>query len=216
MAAVQQPLPLQPLLRSVLAVLKAAEERGFTITRTKLVKLLYFADLAAVEGGETAITGATWRWDNFGPYDHALKRAENTAVDMELVDRDDQTAAEYGACRLQLVLDIDDPLPDAAMATVRRVVGRLGGQSAGALRDLSYRTPPMVEAETAGERGVLLDLSRARRARQARALLDRHRRLRATLPHRANDLGVGDELLAEMDELAGLRGRVNAEELEDR
>lgn len=216
-AAVRQPLPLQPLLRSVLAVLKAAEEYGFTITRTKLAKLLYFVDLAAVEGGETAFTGATWRWDNYGPYDHALKRAENTAVDMELVDRDDQTATvEYGACRLRLVLDIDDPLPDAAMVTVRRVVGQMGGRSAGALRDLSYKTPPMVEAETAGERGVLLDLSRARRARQARALLDRHHRLRASLPQRADEPGVGDELLAEMDELAGLRGRVNAEELEDR
>jgi uncharacterized phage-associated protein len=214
MAAVQTQ-PLQPLLGSVLAVLKAASEQEYEITRTKLVKLLYFADLAAVEGGDTAFTGATWRWDNYGPYDHALKRAENTVVEMELVHRDDQSGIDGGACTLTLVLDIEDPLNDEPMRIVRQVVSELGSKNAGALKRLSYQTPPMIEATTAGDRNVLLDLGKARRARQVKALLDRHRRLRAAMPARTDEPGVGDELLAEIDEFAGLRGRVNAKELGD-
>lgn len=212
-----QTQPLQPLLGSVLAVLKAAHEQGHHITRTKLVKLLYFADLAAVETGGTAFTGATWRWDNFGPYDTAIRRAEDVSVNMKVVDRDDQTRPyEYGTCHLKLALDIDDPLPTDSMTVIRSVLHEYGAKTASTLRDLSYKTPPMVEATAAGERMVLLDLSRARRAQQARALLDRHRRIRAAMPKRTDDPGVGDELLGEMADLAAVRGRVNAEEFADR
>ncbi|WP_185792213.1 type II toxin-antitoxin system antitoxin SocA domain-containing protein [Actinoallomurus bryophytorum] len=214
---VELPQPLQPLLGSVLAVLKAARECSHEINRTKLVKLLYFADLAAVESGGTAFTGATWRWDNFGPYDHALKRAENTVVEMEIVDRDDQTRVEeYGSCHLALAFDIDDPLPAESMRIIRRVVSLHGAKSASVLRKLSYQTPPMVEAEAAGDRNVLLDLSRARRVRQIRELLERHRRHRAVAPKQTDDAGIGDELLAEMRDLAELRGHVNVTELGDR
>lgn len=212
-----QPQPLQPLLASVLAILKAAQEHGHDITRTKLVKLLYFADLAAVEDGGTAFTGATWRWDNYGPYDTAIRRAEDATVAMGLVDRNDRSKDyEYGSCDLGLALHIDDPLPAPSMDVIRRVVADHGAKHASWLRNMSYETPPMVEAKAAGDRMVLLDLSLARRSRQAKALLDRHRRLRAATPSRQDDAGVGEELLEEMRELAAFRGRVNAEELTDR
>jgi uncharacterized phage-associated protein len=215
MAFVSEP-SLQPLLGSVLAVLKAAQEQGHDMNRTKLVKLLYFADLAAVEDGGTPFIGATWRWDHFGPYDTAIRRAEDAGVAMRLVERDDRTRPyEYGACHLKLALDIDDPLPAETMEFVRHVVDEFGAKTAGALKDLSYETAPMVEATAAGDRKVLLDLSRARRARQVKALLDRHRRHRASVPRRVDDPGVADELLAEMRDLAILRRRVNAEELDD-
>jgi uncharacterized phage-associated protein len=212
-----EPQALQPLLGSVLAVLTAARENNHQITRTKLVKLLYLADLAAVEAGGTAFTGATWRWDHYGPYDSAVRRAEDVSVDSNIVDRDDQIRPfDYGTCHLKLAIDIDDPLPAPAMAVIRRVVKDHGGKSAGALQDLSYSTPPMVEATAADDRQVLLDLSLARRAKQAQVLLDRHRRLRDAMPQRHDDPGVGDELLEEMAATAALRGRVNAEELGDR
>ncbi|HEX6467999.1 MAG TPA: Panacea domain-containing protein [Streptosporangiaceae bacterium] len=216
MTSVQEP-SLQPLLRSVLAVLKVAQELGHEMNRTKLVKLLYFADLAAVEGGGTAFTGATWRWDNYGPYDTAIRRAEDAGVASQLVDRDDRTRSyEYGACYLKLALDIGDPLPGELMELVRRVVRELGAKTAGALRDMSYKTPPMVEATAAGDHRVLLDLSRARRARQVKALLARHQRHRTGTPKRVDDPGVAAELLEEMGDLAIFRGRVNAEELDDK
>lgn len=211
-----QTQPLQPLLASVLAVLKAADESGRQITRTKLVKLLYFADLAAVEEGGTAFTGATWRWDNYGPFDTAVRRAEDASVAMNLVDRDDRSKDyEYGTCNLRLAMDIEDPLPESAMNIVRAVVTEHGHKSASTLRDLSYKTPPMVEATAAGDRLVLLDLSRSRRSRQARALLDRHRRLLAATPSREDDHGVADDLLEELEAMAELRGRANSEELGD-
>lgn len=211
-----QTQPLQPLLASVLAVLKAAQEHGHEITRTKLVKLLYFADLAAVEDGGTEITGATWRWDNYGPYDTAIRRAEDATVAMDLVDRDDRSKDyEYGSCHLELALHIDDPLPEPSMGIIRRVVAEHGDKHASWLRNLSYETAPMVEVTAAGDRQVRLDLSLARRSRQAKALLDRHRRLRAAMPTRQDDSGVGDDLLEEMQKLAPLRGHVNAEELKE-
>ncbi|MFI6519830.1 Panacea domain-containing protein [Spirillospora sp. NPDC050679] len=216
MSAIQPP-PMQPLLRSVLAVLKTAAENGHQINRTKLVKLLYLTDLAAVEAGGTPFTGATWRWGDDGPYDAAVRRAENTAVDSGLVDRDDQIRpCEQGSCRLALSeVAIDDPLDTSDTALIRKVVTEHGHKSADELRDLSHDTPPMIQATTAGDRGVLLDLSRARRARQTGALLDRFRRQRAAAVRRPDTPGVGDQLLAEMAGTAAPRGRVNAEELND-
>jgi uncharacterized phage-associated protein len=215
-AAQAQPPTLQPLLRSALAILKAAQENHYEITRTKLVKLLYFADLEAVENGGTPISGATWRWDNYGPYDHAVRRAEESAITMDVVYREELHFPDYVTHRLTLIEDIADPLPDESMEIVRSVVKTLGGHSAGVLKELSYTTPPMVEATAAGDRMVLLDLGQARRSKQAKALLDRHRRIRRSMPARFDDPGVGDELLEEMSGgLADLRGRVNAEELGD-
>lgn len=215
-ASTMQPLP--PLLGAVLAVLKAAAEERHEITRTKLVKLLYFADLAAVEAGGTAFTGATWRWDNYGPYDHALRRTEDAVVTMGIVDRDDRTAPfEYGACHLSLTrsLEIEDPLPGEAMEIIRQVVHDLGGKSATALKDLSYKTPPMIEAETAGDRNVLLDLSRARRRKQVSALRERVRRNRRERSPQARDAGVADDLLAEYERIAPSIRRINAEVWDD-
>jgi len=64
--------------------------------------------------------------------------------------------------------------------------------------------------------GNILDVNSAdaTRAEQAKAVIERHRRIRATLPKRTDDPGVGDELLAEMEGLAPLRGRANAENLD--
>jgi len=38
------------------------------LTRTALVKLLYFADLRSYERRGKAITGLRWIWHNFGPF----------------------------------------------------------------------------------------------------------------------------------------------------
>jgi hypothetical protein len=54
----------------------------------------------------------------------------------------------------------------------------------------------------------------ANRAAQVKALIARHKALRATLPARTDDPGVGAELLAEMAALAPLRAEVNAKYLD--
>lgn len=190
--------PSEPLVASTLAILKAARERGFEINRTKLAKLLYLADLQAVEGDGVQFTGAAWRWDQFGPYDSALAHTERQLADTELVERIDDRLFDDGPCELILVVDIDDPLPDEQMQIIRDVVRRYGNKSAGTLRELSYKTPPMVEAQAGGERGVLLDLSRVRRRKAANAFLARARARRAQREPQARDEGVGEELLQEL------------------
>ncbi|GAA4221611.1 putative phage-associated protein [Streptosporangium album] len=192
--------PSSPLVSAALAVLKAAREQGFEITKTKLAKLLYMADLRAVEIGSVQFTGATWRWDNYGPYDAALAHTEYELADSELIDRNDSRLSDdsFGACVLTLVVDIEDPLPGESMQIVRDTVRRHGSKSSTALRDLSYKTPPMVEAQAGAERGVLLDLSRVRRRNQVKALLARAKARRPHRPLQENDPGVGAELLVEL------------------
>jgi uncharacterized phage-associated protein len=191
--------PSDPLVSATLAVLKAAREQGVEITKTKLVKLLYMADLQAVESGENQFSGATWRWDNFGPYDSALTRAEYELSNSNLISRrDDRLFDEYGACVLSLAVDIDDPLPAQSMQIVRDIVRRLGGKSATALKDLSYKTSPMVEAQAGGERGVLLDLSRVRRRKAVKSILARARARRATREAYEVTPGTYGELLTEL------------------
>ncbi|SEN89928.1 type II toxin-antitoxin system antitoxin SocA domain-containing protein [Nonomuraea pusilla] len=191
--------PSDPLVSATLAVLKAAREQGVEITKTKLVKLLYMADLQAVEAGENQFSGATWRWDNYGPYDSALTRAEYELANSNLIERrDNRLFEEYGACVLTLAVDIDDPLPDDKMSIVRDIVRRFGGKSATALKDLSYKTSPMVEAQAGGERGVLLDLSRVRRSKAVRAVLARARAHRAAREPQETTPEAYGELLVEL------------------
>lgn len=191
--------PSEPLVSAALAVLKAAREQGVEITKTKLVKLLYMADLQAVEAGGSQFSGATWRWDNYGPYDSAVARAELELAKSDLITRqDNRLFDDYGACVLTLSVDIDDPLPADSMAVVRDIVRRLGSKSATALKDMSYKTPPMIEAQAGGERGVLLDLGRVRRRKATRALIARARAQRARREPQATDPGAFDQILEEL------------------
>jgi hypothetical protein len=100
---------------------------------------------------------------------------------------------------------------------------RLAGQGWG-LRSLvgdqaTYTSGHATLDEAKAEAERMLDQSdgdhvNARRAEQAKALLARHKKLRATLPARTDDPGVGDELLDEMAALAPLRAKVNAKYLD--
>ncbi len=190
--------PSDPLVGAVLAILKAARELGFEINKTKLVKLLYFADIQAIEQGGVQFSGATWRWDNFGPFDRAIAAAELQLADSNLIERRDDRLFD-GQCLLTLAVEVDDPLPAEYMTIVRDVVTRHGSKSATALKVLSYKTPPMEAASAAGDRGVLLDLNRARRRRNVQAMLARSRVRRATIPRHERSPGVADELLAELE-----------------
>jgi uncharacterized phage-associated protein len=220
MAVTFSELP-DPLMSAVVALLKVAREQGCSISRTKVAKLLYLADLKAVEDGGTPFTGATWRWRDYGPYDNALMRVEGDLVSAQLAERHDTRGEPFGSCTLRLAVDTDDvadPLGDDQMRIMRDIVRKHGRKSASTLKNLSYDTPPMVEAQAAGDREVILDLNRVRRAKQARELLARHRHRRDTrdpvdvLP---GDLGVEDDLLAEHEQTAELRRRASSEVLGD-
>jgi uncharacterized phage-associated protein len=209
--------PPDPLRSSVLALLKVAREQHCKISRTKLAKLLYLADLKAVEDGGTAFSGATWRWRDYGPYDNALLRAEANLVDAELAEREDARGEHpFGSCTLKLVLDgIADPLPSEHMEILRTIVREHGHQSASTLKRLSYETPPMVEAQAAGDHEEILNLNRVRRAKQARELIARHERRRRARGHPVSDEGVEADLLSEHEAMVELRRRANSKVLGD-
>jgi uncharacterized phage-associated protein len=209
--------PPEPLLSSVLALLKVAREQHRSINRTQVAKLLYFADLRAVQDGGTPFTGATWRWRDYGPYDNALLRAEDSIVEADLAERrDSRGRIRHGPCTLRLVIDdLDDPLPTVQMEIIRQIVTEYGGKSATALRNLSYQTPPMIEAQAAGDREEILNLGRARRAKQAQELLARHQYRRSAQDTQVDDAGVEDDLMSEHEAMSALRHRATSKVLAD-
>ena len=205
--------PEDPLLRSVLSLFRVARDQGCVLNRTKIAKLLYLADLSAVEEGGVAFSGATWRWENYGPFDPAQYRVEDALVASKIIERTQDPHSPCGEIRLRLVEDVEAPLGPGSLTVLGEVVAEHGGRSAAQLRDLTYETAPMVQAQTDGERGVLLDLNRARRRKQYAALKERYRARAAERGPVESDPGVGEDLLAETAELAEVRRRANKKAL---
>jgi hypothetical protein len=175
---------------AVLAVLRAALEHDYVITRTKLAKLLYLADLRAVAAGGEPISGIRWKWLNFGPFNNDLLEIEQQLVQDELVTSV-REPWEFGqAYRLSLVGD-PAALPRLAPgeeAVLAAAVREWGSLAASSLKDLSYQTPPMIEAQAEGNRGVVLDLNLVRpRPKVSRTLA----RIRAAIRARPEQFDDG-------------------------
>ncbi|MGV1049338.1 MAG: type II toxin-antitoxin system antitoxin SocA domain-containing protein [Solirubrobacterales bacterium] len=52
----------------ILYVVGRSRDRGATLTRTKLVKLVYLIDVARAEGLGRTLTDLRWRFLHYGPY----------------------------------------------------------------------------------------------------------------------------------------------------
>ncbi|MFD6095550.1 type II toxin-antitoxin system antitoxin SocA domain-containing protein [Nocardiopsis flavescens] len=201
------------MLRSVLSLFRVARDQGHTLNRTKIAKLLYLADLTTVENGGVAFSGATWRWENYGPFDSTQYRVEDGLVASGIIERTQDPQSPCGEVRLRLVEDVEAPLPPEPLTVLAEVVAEHGGKSAVQLRNLTYETSPMVRAQSEGERGVLLDLNRARRREQYVALKERYRARLAARGPVATDPGASEDLLAEMAESADIRRRATMKAL---
>lgn len=212
-------LPSTALYNGVLALLKIAREqnRRITLTRMKIAKLLYLADLDAVADGKPPISGALWRWLNYGPFDYEFYSVEDQLDWSGKVALHDGRLPHvmHGSVVLELKEDVPDPLPAGAMAILRKVLEEHGAKSASALKDLSYQTSPMLEAQAAGERGVKLNLDRARQDKKAKAAIKRYRALRVASGPEIADLSAREDLRAEFDEMRDLRQRANVRGLGD-
>jgi hypothetical protein len=75
------------------ALLSAAPAQGAVITRTKMAKLLYLADLQAVDDLGRPGSGVQWRWLHYGPFSNALLTIEDDLVSDGIVER--QTTENY-------------------------------------------------------------------------------------------------------------------------
>jgi uncharacterized phage-associated protein len=145
---------------AVFALLSAARAQGAVITRTKLAKLLYLADLRAVEELGRPGSGVEWRWLHYGPFSNLLLSVEDGLVDAGIVNR--ETSQNYygntehrlrlGASQVPVHVDVQ------FSTIIEKIVLEYGKLAASTLRDLTYQTPPMIEAQSESTRGEILDL----------------------------------------------------------
>lgn len=194
---------------AVLAVLRAARARGFVITRTKLAKMLYLADLQAVQAGEGPVSGVEWKWLDHGPFSYALLDLEDQLAEDEVISSE-RRSYEFGReVRLTLVNDTGLRLPEDEEQYLVDIVAEMGNLAASSLKQLSYQTPPMLEAVKGGHRGVVLDLDIVRPIPRVRRTLARLREVMREQPEQFDDDGVEDEMVHELEDLAPLRAAAN-------
>jgi uncharacterized phage-associated protein len=144
---------------ALVALLAAARAQGTIITRTKLAKLLYLADLRAVEELGRPGSGVEWRWWHYGPFSKLLQSVEEDLVSAGVVERE-ATENYYGGAEFRLRLGREVPVDvDAQFAVIiESIVLEYGNLAASSLRDLTYQTAPMREAQRENAHGKVLDL----------------------------------------------------------
>jgi uncharacterized phage-associated protein len=187
---------------AVVQLLVAARSDGVHVNRTKLAKLLYLADLQAVDQGLPPGTEVEWRWRHHGPYSNALLEVEQ---DLELagVVQVVETSNYYGTPERRLRLLAEAPqvhIDEQFHALIDTVVARYGRWSATQLKDLTYQTPPMEAAQRQGKKEVRLDLAGGDPFPDLEPALARLRRVARELPPLEDDAGATEELEEELEE----------------
>jgi hypothetical protein len=201
----------------ILYVVGRSRDRGATLTRTKLVKLVYLIDVARAEGLGRTLTGLRWRFLHYGPY-----AAELGSTLEELEGREAIFGGSFGEATLYRgardVPDADN-WPASICMSVDRVVDDWAGAELNKLLDYVYfHTTPMRGAK----RGEELDFSSVERERPHPKLepptvsSDLRHRLEGWRQQRdrwidAPDLPIAD-LPEEPDALDGIHGRASIEE----
>ncbi len=150
---------LRPLISYIVA---QARDRGVTLNRTKLVKLLYLIDVERVRSRRDALTGLEWVFFHYGPYAFELIDTLEVMEGSELLAQQWQGSMLY---RGAPDAPSGDKWPAGTKATVDRVIQRFAPVDLNELLDYVYfRTGPMSDAV----RGQRLEMSRAREDVRAR------------------------------------------------
>jgi hypothetical protein len=151
-----------------------------------------------------------------GPYDNTLLRIEG-----ELVARRQIESEPYfdTGRRLRLVpTSYDyfyvDILGSESLETIRLIVRRMGNYASATIRDLSYQTEPMRDAQRRGRESVI-NLELARPVPKVGVAVARARRVLATLPPQEDDPEAQDEIIAELQSMAEERAVATAKLLGD-
>lgn len=149
--------------QAVETLVARAAQMNLTVGRVKIVKLLYLADLRAVEESGQPFTGFVWRWKDHGPFDAdfygaARRLIQQNVVAHEPTDRYGVPEHLYHPTRRTRIHELDGHL-----RVIDAVLVEWGNYSASSLGDLSYQTPPMLEAQANGRgRGQVLNLAAGR------------------------------------------------------
>lgn len=184
---------------AVAALLQIGEREGISLTRTKVAKLLYLADLRAAEDGMLGTSGMPWIWYNYGPWARELILAEDALVRDGVATRQ-EGENYYGSKQVSISLrrapqfEIDQVF----FGIVAQIVREYGHLSPSSLKDLTYSTAPMIEAQRT-QRGTRLDLDSARPVKPVSGALRRlakHRQSREPLGQVSTEVrdGLRDEI----------------------
>ncbi|WP_419840705.1 Panacea domain-containing protein [Candidatus Poriferisodalis sp.] len=161
------------------ALLGLAEARGLWMTRTKSAKLLYLADLRSVESDGVTGSGVVWQWRNYGPFSNDLYSVEDRLAasgDITVEETNNYFGSpEYRLRAAAATTSLDEASP--FLVHLDDVLSEHGGLSPSELKDLTYETEPMREAQADGERNVILDLGDTAPIPGASATLHRFQRM---------------------------------------
>lgn len=216
-SAVESAVTFRGTSAAVLQVLVAARANGVVINRTKLAKLVYLADLRAVDEGLPPGSGVEWRWRHYGPYSNILRAIERdleTAGVVEVV----KTSNNYGTSEIRLRLRIAAPqieIDSQFAAIVDEVMQADGRLSASQLKDLTYQTPPMQAALRLGRRELRLDLAGGEPYPDLSAPLARYRKIVRDLPLPDDEPGALEDLMGEIDDWSQLRREASGSILDE-
>ena len=139
-------------------VVREAQDRGFRLLKTQLVKLLYLADVEALRSGLPRVTEVRWVFYKYGPYAAEVDRTLKELVGTELQETEGISARGriYHTYKSEAAEDYEAGLAPWEKAILGRVLDRWLGEDLNRLLDHVYfETEPMLEAEW----GKPLDLS---------------------------------------------------------
>lgn len=224
-----------------LAVLVAASKHGFRMTRTKVAKILYLCDLAAVRRQGRQITDLKWRWLHHGPFDNALLRVEDSLLETRRINR--ITTQNYFGSPEYCLVPTNPPERERSRGLPRRqpgvrrspvstraeaeagiahkwtalserdwsiicdVIEEYGHLAPSSLRDVTYQTRPMLQAQEKGNRGIALDLMTEQSVKALPEMITHFKKTLKKLPRQETDESALEEVVNELDDMAPLRKR---------
>jgi hypothetical protein len=168
------------LRQVILHFVQAVADRGASLPKIKLVKLLYLLDLEAWKTKGVPVTGLDWQFFHYGPYtatlEPVLDRAEGVYFNRVELERGQSrrlaaTATRLGHAQVPVENEIvylynplgglpDEPIADPFVAgLVERVAQRWAGESTDSILSFVYTTEPIAR----GERHAPLDWNLAPR-----------------------------------------------------
>lgn len=179
------------LRQVILRFVRAVADRGASLPKIKLVKLLYLLDLEAWKQRGTLVTGLDWQFFHYGPYtstlEPVLERAEGVYFQrIELQRNQSQrfaaTATRLGHTRVPIENELvylfkplsglpDEPIADSFVANLAdRIVDRWAIKDTDEILTFVYATEPIAQ----GRRYEALDWNLAPREPGLYGNLARH------------------------------------------
>lgn len=141
------------LVQTILSLLRKAGSRG--LTKTQLIKLVFFVDLEACRSGSGPITNCSYRTDQYGVVDYGIwSAAEELAEDGIIKRANVRDYHDHTTYRVILASDKYGDTADNIDEITSLVWGRYGDRTAAQLGSITKTLVPM---DDEWEIGVAVD-----------------------------------------------------------